>query len=258
MYLEHPTFNTKACDELCRNIAKKSNGVCFLAFSRGKDSVCAWLQLRRYFHRIIPVHCCEIPHMPHVDAALDYYEEQFGEHILRMQSPQIYTDMKNLVYQLPHDEEFLDNWRVNDAHTLKPVFDHLRYLYKLPRAWVAFGINMSDSMQRRIFVKQRQGMAKESKNFYPCWDWSHDNIISTIEESGLKLAPEYNFVNRTIDSTPNVRWLEPFRKAYPKGYEKLERWFPLAWADVVRMEYRHEQAVREAEKRGGNEERKQG
>lgn len=193
--------------------------------------------------------------MPHVDPLLKYYEEAFGEHILRMQNPQVHQDMMNLVYQLPDDEEFFDRWIALGEKTLTPVFDHLRYLYKLPNAWCAFGINMSDSMQRRIFVQQRQGMSAEAKNFYPCWDWTHDNIISTIEESGLKLAPEYNFVNRTIDSTPNVRWIEPYRKAYPKGYEKLERWFPLAWADVVRMEYRHEQAVREAEKRNGDEKR---
>ncbi len=41
-------------DTLCRQMAEETGGICFPSFSRGKDSIAAWLQLRRYFDRIIP------------------------------------------------------------------------------------------------------------------------------------------------------------------------------------------------------------
>ena len=69
-----PTFNTDVTDALCKEIANKSKGVCFLGFSHGKDSVLAFLQLSRYFKRIIPFHCASVPHLKFVDAILDYYE----------------------------------------------------------------------------------------------------------------------------------------------------------------------------------------
>ena len=81
--LNLPRFSTKATDELCAEIAKKSHGTVFLMCSRGKDSLCAWLQLRKYFNRIIPFHCATVPGYQFADEYLDYLEYMFDTRILR-------------------------------------------------------------------------------------------------------------------------------------------------------------------------------
>lgn len=239
--LKFPSTNTKASGALCKEIARRSNGVCFLGFSRGKDSLCSWLQLRRYFKTIIPFHCADIPRLEYAEQSLKYYEYEFDTHILRMQSPMVYKDMKRLVFQLPEDEEFIDDWDVPIVDDdLSEVVNFLRKLYGFPNAYCAFGINASDSLQRRIQVMQRCGVSSKSKHFYPCFDWSHEQIISTVEESGLKVAPEYQFGNRTVGGFPSVRWLEPMKEHYPNDFEKIRERFPLCWGAVARMEFRRE------------------
>ena len=41
-------------DELCEYMAGLCGGGTLLAFSCGKDSIVAWLKLRRYFRKIVP------------------------------------------------------------------------------------------------------------------------------------------------------------------------------------------------------------
>ena len=79
-----PTAEHEASAALCAEIAKRSHGVCFLGFSGGKDGLCAWLNLRRYFKRIIPFHCCGFPGMRFRERALEYYEFEFQTRILRL------------------------------------------------------------------------------------------------------------------------------------------------------------------------------
>ena len=233
-----PSYSTPETDSLCKEIAKKTNGVCFLGFSRGKDSVCAWLYLRKFFRTVIPFHCCLAPNLRFSEQALKYYEYEFETHILRMQDSSLHADIRRLVYQFGMDEKLIDVYGFYD-YNKHDIMDLLRKLYALPNAWCAFGINASDSIERRIYVQNIQGKNPQHKTFYPCWNWPHDKIISTCKESGLKLAPEYNFVNRSIAGMPSVYWLEELRRNYPDDYAKIERWYPLCWASIMRMEYRN-------------------
>lgn len=232
-----PTYSTPETESLCKEIAKKTNGVCFLGFSRGKDSVCAWLYLKKFFKTVIPFHCCLVPKLRFSEQALKYYEYEFDTHILRMQDSSLHADLRRMVYQYGMDERFIDNYGFYD-YDKHDIMDLLRKVYALPNAWCAFGINASDSIERRIYVQNIQGKNPNHKTFYPCWNWPHDKIIETCKESGLKLAPEYNFVNRSIAGMPSVYWLQQLRDNYPDDYKKVEDWYPLCWASILRMEFR--------------------
>lgn len=245
-----PTFSTPDSDSLCKEIAKKSKGVCFLGFSRGKDSVCAWLNLKKYFHRIIPFHCALVPKLGFAEEALKYYEYEFDTHIIRMQDSAVAMDIRRAVFQLPMDDKFNDEWGFFD-YDKHDIIDLLRKKLSLPNAWCAFGINASDSLERRIYVTNMKGRNPNHKTFYPCYDWKHEKIIEAVKDSGLKLSPEYKFVNRTIAGMPNHNWLRPLRDNYPKDYETIKRYYPLCEASLLRMEYRDEENRRAEEAQGG-------
>ena len=231
--LELPTFSTKATDDLCKEIAKKSKGVCFLGFSGGKDSVCAWLQLRKFFDTIIPFHCATIPGMSFREKALRYYEEEFETHILRMMDASLTSDLIQGIYQLREDGPFISDQGWHRFDKLELV-EFLRATYNLPRAWCAFGIQASDSQDRRIQCVQYQGRHDSNKTFYPCWDWPHGKIIETVRESGLRLSSEYLYSCRTIEGTPSATYTTILREHFPADYKKLVDWYPLVEAKVCR------------------------
>ena len=85
-----------------------SGGTCFLGFSRGKDSIAAWLQLRKFFTRIIPFHCASVPHLGFVDASLDYYERVFQTKILRYMDGACLEALGTLYWQPPDSEPDID------------------------------------------------------------------------------------------------------------------------------------------------------
>jgi len=77
-------------DELCEYMAELSGGNTLLAFSCGKDSIVAWLKLRKYFKKIVPYYMYCVPNLEFVEKSLRYYEDWFGCHIARMPHPSLY------------------------------------------------------------------------------------------------------------------------------------------------------------------------
>ena len=228
-----PSFSTPATDALCKEIARKSKGICFLGMSGGKDSVCAWLQLRKFFDTIIPFHCATIPGMVFREKALRHYEEEFDQHILRMMDASLTSDLIQGIYQLREDGPFISEQGWHRYDKLELV-EFLRTKYNLPRAWCAFGIQASDSQDRRIQCVQYQGRHDSNKTFYPCWDWPHGKIIETVRESGIRLGPEYLYSSRTIEGTPSATYTTILRKHFPRDYKELVDWYPLVEAKVFR------------------------
>lgn len=216
-----------------------SNGVCFLGFSRGKDAICAWLNLKRYFRKIIPFHACNVPNLSMMKESLDYYEYEFGEHIYRMQDGDIPFCLVNGIYQRFEDDEF--NQQFDGSNWTKlDILEYLRYKLNLPRAWCAFGINMCDSLERRCSVMACQGRHDKARTFYPTWDWPREEILKCVEESGIKLADDYNHFQGTFTGIPTWAQLNKLKKYYPEDYEKVKMYLPLCEAELARQHFRKE------------------
>ena len=228
---------TPGSDRLCREISEASGRVCFLGFSRGKDSIAAWLQLRRFFDRVIPFHCASVPGLRFVDESLDYYERWFGVSILRLMDGSVFGALNELAFQLLSGEAEIDAagfW----SYSKHEILGLLREKYSLPRAWCAFGINMTDSIDRRVYVAKIEGRNENRRTFYPCWDWSRGQILQVISESGIRLPRDYLFANRTLADVPNVRHLERMLKLAPADFERVEMFFPLIAARLARNRFR--------------------
>src|SRR3990167_4062289 len=103
-----PDFETPESRRLCETISAETDGVCILGFSRGKDSVDAWLHLRRFFKRVIPFHCASVPHLRWVDDSLAYYENYFRTPIYRYMHERAVHAIGVLVWQPPGMEEEID------------------------------------------------------------------------------------------------------------------------------------------------------
>lgn len=223
--------------ELCEQMAAECD-TAILAFSTGKDSIAAWLQMRRYFNRIVPYYCYCVPGLEFVEESLRYYEDFFGCHIYRLPHRSFFRWLRGYVYQpparattieradLPSDEEYNDD----------TIGDLIRNCAQLPDgAYVGNGVRMADSPYRRIGLKTHGAINHNAKRFYPVYDWKKEDLMRAFLESGVKLPVDYRLFGRTFDGL-DYRFLKPIKEHYPRDYEKIMDWFPLAELEIRRRE----------------------
>ena len=251
-----PLFTTTATDELCKEVAKKSHGVCFLMFSHGKDSLCAWLQLRKYFQRIIPFHCASIPGYRFATEYLNYIETVLDTRILRLMGEDLKMALVHHVYQeTPWDCDDIDaTFNVPD-YTKLDVLEYLRMKFNLPRAWCAVGISQNDSIDRLIYCRKTGGKNESHRTFYPCFDWPREELLTALWNSGLEVAPEYKYTKRSMGGVPSATYNKVMMAHFPQDWELAKKWYPLAEVKNIREAMIDDNYSRwmeqEAAKRGG-------
>ena len=251
-----PIYSTEATDRLCREIAKKSHGTIFLMLSRGKDSLCAYLQCLKYFQRIIPFHCSTLPNYRFADEYLDYLEAMLNTRILRMMGEDLKMALVRHVYQeSPWECDVIDNVFPDRDFTKLDVLEYLRMKFNLPRAWCAVGISQNDSIDRLIYCRKTGGRNESHRTFYPCFDWPRDEMLRAITDAGLVLAPEYKYVNRSMGGIPSATYNRVMMEHFPQDWELTKKWYPLAEVKNVREDMIDADYAlwmeQEAAKRGG-------
>ena len=229
-------------DQLCREIARETGGVCLLSFSRGKDALAAWLNLSRFFSRIIPFTCAAIPHIPFADEYLAYLERIFGTHVIRLQDSGLYSMVNALRFQLPHDEEWI-NGATLPEYDPQDVASTIRAHLGLPRAWTAYGLNASDSIDRMITVRQCHGRYYGTRSFYPNFDWTHSQIMECLRRSNIRLSDEYHIASRSFAGSPMPHTVAAIARRDPDLFRRLELFYPLLKASLCRTEWRNEKCL---------------
>ena len=229
-------------DELCREIARESGGVCFLSFSRGKDALAAWLNLTRFFDRVIPFTCAAVPHVPFADEYLAYVERVFGTHVIRLQDGGLYSMIDALQFQYPHDEPWIEKAQL-PIYDAQNMADALRTHLGLPRAWTAYGLNASDSIDRMITVRQCRGRYYGTRSFYPNYDWTHAQIMQVLKDSGIALSNEYHIASRSVAGAPLPHTLLAVERRAPDLLARLEHFYPLIRASLARAHWRNEKCL---------------
>lgn len=218
-------------------VAERSQRQCLLAFSCGKDSIGAWLELRNHFDHVLPYFMYLVPGLEFVEDALDYYERFFGVHILRIPHPSLYRMLNNFVFQPP------ERWPVIQSLNL-PTFDYddintiLKHDHQLPHpTYQASGVRMNDSMQRRTAMLTHGPLNERRQTFAAIFDWSADDLHRAIETAGVKLPVDYLWFGRTFDGV-DYRFLKPIKDNAPRDYQRILEWFPLADLEIFRHERR--------------------
>ena len=224
---------------LCAQIAKETGGVCLLSFSRGKDALAAWLNLSRFFHRIIPFTCAAFPRVKFADDYLAYLERIFGTHILRIQDSGLYDSLDHLDYQYPHDEAEIDGLEM-PFYDVQVIADVIRNAFGLPNAWTAYGLNASDSVDRMTIVRACHGRREGNRSFYPNFDWTHSQIMDALKTANIKLSDEYHIASRSFAGGLMPNNLLSIAKRAPKLMKQIRFYYPLIDASLMRCEWRNE------------------
>lgn len=227
---------TAASPEIIAQVRAEYGPRVLLGFSRGKDSLAAWLRLREHFDQVIPFHLFTIPKLPIVEESLAYYERVMGCRIWRMPQPGFYRWLRNFTFQTPPRAAVL-------AAANLPTFGYRDVVDAIARAegippdqtMTATGVRSADSPRRRQVITICGAIDRTQPKFYPVWDWSTDQCIDIINKSGVELPIDYALFGRTIDGL-DYRVVSQLKKHRPQDYAKFLEWFPLLEMEVWRYE----------------------
>jgi hypothetical protein len=224
-------------EKLCEHVADSSNGVCLLAFSTGKDSIGAYIQLRRYFDKIVPFYLYSVPGLDFVESSLEYYEDIIKERIIRLPHPSFYRWLNNFVFQAPQNCRVIEELRLPDFD-YQDIQRVIIEDYNLPfDLLAASGVRQYDSLNRWTAVNRYGALNESKQTFYPIFDWKKDRLLSEIAASGIQLPVDYLMFGRSFDGL-DYRFLEPIRKHFPADYDRILEFFPLADLEIARMQFR--------------------
>lgn len=233
--MEYDDLNYSNSAELCEQMSRKCD-TALLAFSTGKDSIASWLQMRKYFKRIIPFYKYHVPGLKFVEENLAYYEDFFGCHIYRLPSPALFRWLTYCVHQPPERVKYIEENLLVFNYDDETVTDILRYQLGLSDdVYVGVGVRMADSPMRRVNIRSHGAVNHKRQSFYPIYDWVKADIIREIDAVGIKLPVDYRYFGNTFDGI-TYKYLRPMREHFPEDYQTLLKWFPLAELEFVRFE----------------------
>jgi hypothetical protein len=223
--------------QLNRHVAKISDGQALLAFSTGKDSVVAWLQMRRHFKKITPVYMYLIPDLEFVEMGLRYYEKFFKTKILRMPHPSLYRQLNNLTFQAPENCAVIENAMLPNFE-YEDIFAVVRQELGLPEnTYAGTGVRARDSIARWVSIKTHGPLNESKKSFFPVFDYTKAMMVQELRAAKVRLPVDYRMFGRSFDGV-DYRFLKPLKEKFPADYKKILEFFPLAELELKRIEYR--------------------
>lgn len=237
----------KLSDAVCERIAKQSvdaKGVStvFLQFSRGKDSIATYLQLKKFFKRIIPIHLAIIPNLKFVNDSLEYYEKKLLKRkVIRLTAADGLMSLIKLQFQFIEDIDVINH--INDTRgiwdfKMYQAVELVREKMNLPKVWTASGELMADSIFRRMDLKKRRGAKKEYMEFYPIYGYKPLDVIQVAKDNNISFPPDYLMSGRSLCGLPEPDMLKFIKIAYPEDYLQFKKYFPFIDALIARNRFR--------------------
>lgn len=207
-----------------------------LAFSRGKDSIAAWLALRDAGIEVVPYHMWQVPDLPFISESLAYYEDWFGVEIADLPHPTFYRWLGNTVFQPPERLSTIDAAQLPkvDYSDVLEAFCEDRGI-SLSETWICDGVRAADSIVRRASFSTHGVWKSKSRKVSPVWDWTMAELRERISESGIELPIDYEWFGRSFDGL-DYRFSGPLRDNSPEDFEVLREWFPLIDLEIMRHE----------------------
>ena len=232
---EKPPPRIEPSEQLIERMAKE-NPTCLISFSRGKDSIAAYLAIREKFERVVPYFYTVVPGLEFVEESLDYFERKMGTRIIRLPAPGTYRMIKDHLYQPPDTIAMIEALGL-ETHSHDEMQQAVCGDADLDydTTFNALGMRAKDSMMRALYFQKNGPVNYTRKLFYPVWDWDKQRLLDIIKKSGWKLPIDYKYFPASFDGL-YLRFTYPIYKYFPRDWEKIVNLFPLIELDILRYE----------------------
>lgn len=196
-----------------------------VSFSGGKDSIVTLDLCMRYFKNVDAFFMYIVPGLEFQEITLRKYEKLYGINIERIPHPDMARFMKYGTYRSVDDSVPLLEF--NDC------YDYIRI--KTGNPWIAGGERINDSLNRRAMLKSGGSIDMKRFRFYPILHWNKYEVVEYIRKKELYLPTDTRvFGHSFCDLSGESLFL--IKKHFPKDYQKILEYYPLADVAVARYE----------------------
>jgi hypothetical protein len=219
--------------EALRVALRERTDTVLLAFSCGKDSIVSWLALREHGFTVIPYHLALVPDLEFVEEGIRYFEAWFGCPVHRLLHPSFSRQLRDFNFQPPR--RTLSIYDLQLPHVdYADTYEHLRREHGkgLP---IVTGVRAADSPMRRSTIKRTGAWNPTLGTAAASFDWSTKAVYQRIADEGIGLPVDYELFGRSFDGI-DWRFLAPLRERFPRDYDRILEWFPLADLELFRRE----------------------
>lgn len=222
--------------DLIEAVKARVGDTILMSFSGGKDSLATWLYLRENSDfNIIPFFMYWLPGAKFTEDSIPYYEDYFGQHIIRLPHPLFWQSLRNEWYQTPDRVAAIKAMDI-PQFSFAELEDALAAQEGIDPYVAANGMRAADNIDRRNLILQKGAVGiKKRKFYYAIWDWKIDDVVDIIKRHGLKLPAEYNMWGRTVGAWDYI-YVKAIRDNYPEDYKRFLEWWPLAELQIFRYE----------------------
>lgn len=194
-----------------------------------------WLFLREFEFNITPVFLYHVPDLQADKDNLAYYENYFGQKIVRLPHPLFYQMLNDFVYQPPERCAQIMAWDLPD-YGFADIDQVVAHDKGLDSYYSAMGMRMADNLDRRMMMYQNGVLGTKKRRFYyPIWDWKVDDVAKIIRKNKVKLPKVYRHNGRTLAAI-DYEYSRNVKKHRPEDFDKYLFWFPLLEAEFYRYE----------------------
>lgn len=220
-------------EDLNRFVSKKTGGLCLLAFSMGKDSIASYVELKKYFSKIIPVYFYNFPNLSFINEEIEYFEKYFNTKIIQLPHPGLYKKINSYLYQIPKNVSIINDFDLPNP-TYEDFFTWIREELGLPiDTPVAMGLRRNDSPIRRMSIKIHGSYLPHLNKFYPIFDWNNKQVVDSM--TGIKTPIAYKIFGKSLDGL-HYQFIKPLKDNFPEDFEKIKKMFPLIELEILKYE----------------------
>lgn len=251
MFLPYLLNMLERAKEIIDIVAKETDEVILFHSLSGKDSIVLLDLLYPHFKRIVCVYMYLVPNLEHINVYYRYAMRKYPN-IEFVQVPHYgYYSYIKVGYMGIEKNPKQKLW------TLSEIAEKIKD--KTGIDWVCCGFKQSDSLNRRLMLRSykdgKEAISWKSKKFYPLSTYKNADVLSYIQEEGLKEPETYGATKGqscgcAIDS---VEYLEFLKEHYPEDLERVFSVFPQARIVLLDNRYRDE-GVKSKRNKGNQEE----
>lgn len=203
-------------------VAEKTDSIVLFHSLSGKDSIVMLDLCYPRFKKIVVVYLYVIPNLRHLNKYANYIKMKYPNVQLVQSKHYALYNYEAFGFMGAEKTEVQRQWRLRDIATM--------ICSKTGIHWSAYGFKQTDSLQRRLMLKNYDMEAVEwnTQKVYPLSSYTNKEVLQYIKKNNLKTPENYGEKSRSIgtDITSPV-YLNWLKENSPEDLERVLEIFPL-------------------------------
>lgn len=201
-----------------------------LQFSCGKDSIAAWIELKKHGFHVVPVFKEIIPDLGFLSRCIARYEDYFGTTIWkiphRTQFLKLFAEFGNSEHADKTTAAAIDRHLVSNAQLERDRRNIVEYLLREHDCDVCVvGTKASDNLSRRVNFQVGGPYNVNESTFAVTWKLKKNAPLDIMLEDGCPIPGFYLWLGRSPELLFDAEfWF--IKRQYPEDYERIKAFLP--------------------------------